>query len=895
MAQLDYSTVVDSIQDYYGTSREQVWDIINDYNLTPAQAAELLPQQTISQTADGVYRLYNNNDEVISYNQQVTIPVSQEQSLLPAINSNTQTGTAPTTVKTQFAGNSVIDQNGKIKTEAGVTEYKNGVAQQNTALAVVATARTALSGWSVGMSLGKAITSDLYNRDPVFFSAYNPDNWNSITANMGDTGIEGLAKKAINYLLKIDPSTGNTQAYMSEEAYMAIAYALAKKGLFDASSTKYPTKPGTSVTSYTITGLGNLQPILVRVGSQLNTVRRESFLNSLADTTLTNFIATYELFNIQVFNGSQIYIQGWKLTNGSYIDKTLTLSHQTVNGYDVPYFSTGTLRGSGASTGHVRCLPNDTGTAVSWDTGYGDNTGSVGWVRLGNLTTDTLFTSNVNVTQTTALPGVSNQTGATVPNISSNDTKQQVIDKIHGALPGLENDRLEQSVVQPDGTTKLIKYYPVPMPSDTTDTVLEGDKHINITDPIEIILPEGETITTPDGVEITGDGTTPVEIPAGEYDLPAGTTITNNYIYNTTNITGGSQSSSEVTDSSLEDMLKLVITMLTNIQPQSSGQEAEENPSTEDTNPPDTGEGTTPPLVVPVGTASALWSVYNPTLAEINSLGGWLWSSNFIDQLLKMFNDPMQAIIGLHRTFIPPITGSRQNIQVGYLDSGVSALTVPTQYSTVDCGNVSLPEYFGNVFDYAPYTRVYIYLPFIGFKELDVSQVMRSTIKVMYHGDAYTGTGLAEVYVTRDAGAGGVLYSYGCECAVRYPLSQGSYMGFATAVAGLALGIASGNVAPALLGFAGGSGKRSVEQSGGFSGNSGAMGIKKPYLVVMRPQTAMPSNYRHYSGAPSSSLVRIGNTSGLIRVRECHVENIASATREEKAMIEQRLTEGIIV
>ena len=86
-------------------------------------------------------------------------------------------------------------------------------------------------------------------------------------------------------------------------------------------------------------------------------------------------------------------------------------------------------------------------------------------------------------------------------------------------------------------------------------------------------------------------------------------------------------------------------------------------------NPPDTGDGTTPPVIVPTGSATALWSVYNPTQQDINDLGAWLWSSNFITQLLQMFNDPMQAIIGLHKTFITPTVGTAQNIKVGYLDT----------------------------------------------------------------------------------------------------------------------------------------------------------------------------------------------------------------------------------
>jgi hypothetical protein len=224
------------------------------------------------------------------------------------------------------------------------------------------------------------------------------------------------------------------------------------------------------------------------------------------------------------------------------------------------------------------------------------------------------------------------------------------------------------------------------------------------------------------------------------------------------------------------------------------------------------------------------------------------------------------------------------------------------QYSSVDCGTINCAEYFGSVFDYAPYTRVYLYLPFIGFKELDVAQVMRGKINVRYHGDAFTGSCLAEVSVTRDGESGGVLYSYSGDCAARYPLSHGSYMGIVNGVIGVATStaMALGGMVNPIMGLGGivnsAMGARNkVEHSGGFSGNSGAMGIKKPYLVIMRPQTAMANNYEHFTGQPSNSNVVLGSASGYVRVKECHVEDIATATDAEKQMIESALKTGVII
>lgn len=308
-------------------------------------------------------------------------------------------------------------------------------------------------------------------------------------------------------------------------------------------------------------------------------------------------------------------------------------------------------------------------------------------------------------------------------------------------------------------------------------------------------------------------------------------------------------------------------------------------------NPPDTGGGDSPTVVPPVGKASSLWSIYNPTLEQVNQFGSWLWSSNFVEQLKKLFNDPMQAIIGLHKVYSPVQTSGQGTIKCGYLDSQVPSKLVSEQYVTVDCGSVDMQEYFGNVFDYPPYTEVSIYLPFIGIRQLDPSDVMRSTISVKYHIDVLTGACLAEVNVQRDA-SGGTLYTFSGDAAVRYPVSSGSYMGIVSGLIGVATSIVSGNLLPAL----GGATRlhTNVDRSGSFTGNSGAMGSKVPYLIISRPQTAMADKFETLSGYPSNTYTPLSACKGFTQVKYCHVENL-SATDSEKQEIEQLLKEGVIL
>nr|DAF90529.1 MAG TPA: hypothetical protein [Podoviridae sp. ctdet19] len=308
-------------------------------------------------------------------------------------------------------------------------------------------------------------------------------------------------------------------------------------------------------------------------------------------------------------------------------------------------------------------------------------------------------------------------------------------------------------------------------------------------------------------------------------------------------------------------------------------------------NPPDTGGGDSPTVVPPVGKTSSLWSIYNPTLEQVNQFGSWLWSSDFVEQLKKLFSDPMQAIIGLHKVYSPVQTTGQGTIKCGYLDSGVPSKLVSEQYVTVDCGSVDMQEYFGNVFDYPPYTEISIYLPFIGIRQLDPSDVMRSTISVKYHIDVLTGACLAEVNVQRDA-SGGTLYTFSGDAAVRYPVSSGSYMGIVSGLIGVATSIVSGNLLPAL----GGATRlhTNVDRSGSFTGNSGAMGSKVPYIIVSRPQTAMADKFETLSGYPSNTYTPLSACKGFTQVKYCHVENL-SATETEKNEIERLLKEGVIL
>lgn len=325
------------------------------------------------------------------------------------------------------------------------------------------------------------------------------------------------------------------------------------------------------------------------------------------------------------------------------------------------------------------------------------------------------------------------------------------------------------------------------------------------------------------------------------------------------------------------------------------------NPAPDPTEPEDDkGSGNTPAYPAPTGSADALYKIYNPTNQQIKDFGAWLWSSSFVDQILKLFNDPMQAIISLHKIYATPHTGGTANIKVGYLDSNIPSKWVDEQYIDIDCGTVNVLEVSGNVIDYMSDIR--IYLPFIGIVPLSVDDVMRGVVGVKYRVDVITGTLAAFVSITRDSGAGGVIYQYTGSIAEVYPLSSGSYMGIVTGVLGIAAGIAGtiatgGAAAPALIGGAAGLSAlhTKVEHSNGFAGNAGALAAKKPYLIISRPQSAMSNGIGANTGWPANYFVKLSQCKGFTKVKSIHLSGIEGADDKELAEIEALLKEGVII
>lgn len=308
-----------------------------------------------------------------------------------------------------------------------------------------------------------------------------------------------------------------------------------------------------------------------------------------------------------------------------------------------------------------------------------------------------------------------------------------------------------------------------------------------------------------------------------------------------------------------------------------------------------------PPLPDTVN-SNKLFTVYNPSSSQLDALGGYLWDNDLIDILRKIWQNPLDGIISLSQVYATPVTGSNHNIILGYLDSGVSAPVVTQQFVTIDCGTISIAELNENCLDYVPYTKMHIYLPFVGIVEIDGDEFMKGTISVKYKVDVYTGTCLAEVKCTRtrDLANGAILYTFSGNCSQQLPLTSGDASGlFATLASGVGMlaGVASGGATAASFG-SGLSALMSREMlhvghSGSLSANAGIMGQKKPYLIISRERPYNANNYNKFYGYPANKSISPGNHNGFVRLKAGRLRS--KATEEEKKEIMELMMKGVIM
>lgn len=315
--------------------------------------------------------------------------------------------------------------------------------------------------------------------------------------------------------------------------------------------------------------------------------------------------------------------------------------------------------------------------------------------------------------------------------------------------------------------------------------------------------------------------------------------------------------------------------------------------------PPAGWDPTNPPGISVLDTGFV--TLYNPTVQQLKNLAGYLWSSAFdLDTFKRIFNDPMDSFIGLSIIPVPVPDGGSRDVGIGSVLSGVQMTLAGAQYIPVDCGTKYIKNFSGSYLDYDPYTKVEIFLPYIGTRTLKADEVIGHNLHVGYWVDILSGACTAWLDVD-----GVPMYQFMGQCATSVPMASGDWTnlinGIIGAVGAVASGAAAGGVGGAIAGgvaaasaVAVNDGKIQVERSGAVTSAAGLMGLQVPTLYISSPWLHKPEDQNTFEGYPAYFTATLGNMAGFTTVENIRLQGIP-ATDPELQEIETLLKGGVIL
>lgn len=310
------------------------------------------------------------------------------------------------------------------------------------------------------------------------------------------------------------------------------------------------------------------------------------------------------------------------------------------------------------------------------------------------------------------------------------------------------------------------------------------------------------------------------------------------------------------------------------------------------------------------------------TSPQVDSLKNFLFKGTFIDNVKRLWTEPGEYIVDLSYYPLNPqllgFTGDSENISIGDISSGINAPVLPNNSRlTIFAGSVDINRYYNSYLDFDPYTSIDIFLPYIGVRGLNTSQIMGHKLLCAYYLDVNTlqitaALGLDGDMSMSGGSLGNVLTQYTSSFGVRFPLSGTAanqmilnvvqqVAGVVSGSAALIGGVATGNVAMAAGGAATGAGallsggQTSPITYGSISPMSGLYAPQLPYLIINRPISAEPSTWAADMGYSAGYSGKVSDFSGALTAQHVDLVRADEMSDDEANAIISALERGIII
>lgn len=289
-----------------------------------------------------------------------------------------------------------------------------------------------------------------------------------------------------------------------------------------------------------------------------------------------------------------------------------------------------------------------------------------------------------------------------------------------------------------------------------------------------------------------------------------------------------------------------------------------------------------------------LTTTFKMTKDRLQQLGRFLWGSNIFDNFSLICNNPIENIISC-KSIPLSLNGTTQKIILGNVDTGVNGDKVSNNFTKQNIGSIAITEKYHNFLDYAPYTNVIIYLPYVGFKELDTNLVMGKTLSISYTVDIITGGCLCQIKSNNVK-----LYEFNGNMGIDIPITASNRAqveaGYISSGIGIASSVASGNIVGAATSLI-----NSAESQYHYASTSSpnpmcvASTNRTCYVIIDRPTYQTLKSFNHTRGK-KCYLTKTINTLKGYTICDEHIDlSGIRATDSEKEELIKILSSGFFV
>lgn len=274
-----------------------------------------------------------------------------------------------------------------------------------------------------------------------------------------------------------------------------------------------------------------------------------------------------------------------------------------------------------------------------------------------------------------------------------------------------------------------------------------------------------------------------------------------------------------------------------------------------------------------------------------------LWDRSIFDigTFQKLVEAPLDSLIQLQCVPMDPHTSGTGHIMLGNFDTEAVADVIDQEYYTIDCGTLTVEEYWGSALDYSPYTSAELWVPMVGFRDVDINDIMGKTIHLKYNYSIFDGNLTAQLMC-----GNAVLYKWPGNVKEVIPVTAKVNDALQRVVSG-AMGVATAGTGAGMAAAAIGAAvnvamaKTHVSRTGELSGSTGLLDDFAPFLIIHRPIQSLAAGFKSQKGYPSNISSILSACSGYTEVEYIHLTGISGATDTELQEIEQLLKNGVII